>query len=282
MRIMAMYVLMACVVFRVGAAGESNHIPDTFETRRFGDLTLHVFTTTEGPSDITYIFETKNDLVLFELPSIHHLSRQLKAYVDKLGKPVAAILAGYHVGGASYYPGVPIYAHKNAVDFIDSGAEMRVRKVVAAGNPDFDFDVVRPDHLIASPGQTIGGVEFVFVTPTTSPIPGMNVIIPAINAYYQHALGGTSHPNLLSIDHIDVAIAELKQQEKGKYALMLDSHNGIETPAAIGRKIPYLEKLKEIRAANPTQEEFIKAVDETFPSYKGAAMLRATARNLYK
>lgn len=277
-----LYFCMVCVFCGVGSAGEAKQNSGTFESRSFDDVTLHIFTTTEGPGDITYILENKDTLVLFELPSIHHLSRQLKAYVDKLGKPVAAILVGYHVGGASYYPGIPIYAHKNAVDFIDSGAEMRVRKIVAAGNPDFDFDVIRPNNVVLSSGQTIGEIDFVFVTPTTSPIPGMNVIIPSINAYYQHVLGGASHPNLVSIDHIDAAIAELKQQAQGNFALMMDSHNGIEAPDAIERKIAYLEKLKDIRETSSNQEEFIKAVRDAYPLHKSENMLRATAKNLYK
>lgn len=94
-----------------GLSGENQQTPGSFATMRLDGLTLHVFTTTEGPGDISYIFETDDSLVLFELPSVHHLSRQLKAYVDDLSKPVAAILVAYHVGGASYYPGVPIHAH---------------------------------------------------------------------------------------------------------------------------------------------------------------------------
>ena len=40
----------------------------SFATLPFDSLTLRVFTTTEGPRDITYIFETKDSLVLFGCP----------------------------------------------------------------------------------------------------------------------------------------------------------------------------------------------------------------------
>ena len=254
----------------------------TFEKFDFEPFVLHVFTTTEGPGDVTYIFETNDTLVLFELPSIHHLSRQLKEYSDKLNKPVAAILAGYHVGGASYYPGVPVYASQTSLDFIDSGGEMALRKAIAATNPDFDLEVPRPENVVTGEKQTIGGIEFIFITPTTSPVPGMNIIIPSINAYYQHVLGGNSHPILKSVNHIDQVIAELQGQQAGNYALMLDSHNGVEQPSAIAQKIVYLEKLKEIRRTSKDEAAFINAMKTAFPHYSRERALTRTARNLFQ
>lgn len=257
-------------------------VTGTFEVLQFDKMKLHIFTTTQGPGDVSYVFETSDSLVLFELPSINHLSRQLKDYVDNLNKPVQAILVGYHVGGASYYPNVPIYASKYAINFIDSGEEMKVRKAIAATTADFDLNVIKPDNIVAPGKQTIAGIDFIFIEPTTSPIPGMNVVIPAIDAYYQHVLGGSSHPILLSMEHIDKVIAELKNQQQANYALMLDSHNGLEKPSAITKKIAYLEKLKNIRQSSSNQEEFVNAVKSAFPDYKGERALISTAKNLYR
>ena len=278
-----MKIAVLCYVFVISLVGVSlaDAAPGTFSKTELDDFTLHTFTTTEGPGDITYIFETKDGLVLFELPSIHHLSRQLKDYVVGLKKPVEAILAAYHVGGASYYPGIPIYASKAALDFIDSGEEMKVRKSIAANTPDFDLEVVRPDRLITEERLKIGGIEFLFITPTTSPIPGMNVVIPSINGYYQHVLGGGSHPLILSIEHMTKVLAELHAQKEGGFALFLDSHNGIEKPGAAVQKIAYLNELKKIRESSKDEETFVKNAQAAFPDYKGNATLSRTAKNLY-
>jgi hypothetical protein len=279
---MKIVLLSLAIVLCLGTSAlAQNQTPGTFETLKFDGLTLHVFTTTEGPGDISYIFETKETLVLFELPSIHHLSRQLKEYVNGLNKPIAAILVGYHVGGASYYSDIPIYASKYSVDFIDSGEEMKVRQFIASNTPDFDLEVIKPDNIVTSDKLTIAGIEFKFITPTTSPIPGMNVVIPSINAYYQHVLGAGTHPLLLSMGHIDKVIAELETQQKGNYSLFLDSHNGVEKPEAVAQKIAYLQKLKEIRQSSASETEFIEAVKTAFPDYK-TGMLSGMARNLYK
>ena len=275
-------ILLAIVFCFCTVALVQGQTTGTFKTMQFENgLTMHVFITTEGPGDIAYVLESKDSLVLFELPSIHHLSRQLKEYVEGLNKPVSAILVGYHVGGASYYPNVPIYASQYALDFIESGQEMKVRQSIADNTTDFDLNVVKPDHIVTADKMTIGNIEFIFVAPTTSPIPGMNVVIPSINAYYQHVLGAGSHPYLLSLEHIDKVIAELEVQQKGDYAFFMDSHNGIEAPEAHAQKIAYLQKLKQIRANSADEATFVKNVQTAFPQYK-PGMLSATAKSLYK
>lgn len=253
-----------------------------FSQRHFEGMTLHVYTTYDGAADVSYVFEKGDGLVLFELPSMHHLSRELKAYVEGLNKPVKAILAGYHVGGASYYPGVPVYAGKESLKFIDSGGEMAYRKMLAGLFEGFDLEVVRPTHVVDADSMEIGGITFRFVSPTTSPIPGMDVVIPEINAYYMHVLYDDSHPVLLSLEHIDRVTAELKAQKAGGYAFYLSSHNGIEGPDAIDRKIAYLEKTRRIREASATPEVFREKMNAAFPGHKKARFLARTTENLYK
>lgn len=253
-----------------------------FSQQKFETMTLHIYTTHDGAADVTYIFEKEDGLVLFELPSMHHLSKELKVYVDGLNKPVKAILAGYHVGGASYYPGVPVYAGKESVRFIDSGGEMAYRKMLAGLFEGFDLDVVRPTHVIETDRMEIGGIPFRFFSPTTSPIPGMDVVIPEINAYYMHVGYNDTHPVLLGMAHIDQVIAELKRQKAGGYAFYFSSHDGIEAPDALDRKIAYLEKTKAIRQASPTPDVFRANMNAAFPDHKKPRFLERTVENLYK
>jgi hypothetical protein len=55
-----------------------------------------------------------------------------------------------------------------------------------------------------------------------------------------------------------------------------------ETQAGVMQKLVYLKKVKELADKSLNRQEFISAVKEAFPSYKGENYLEMSASMLFK
>ncbi|RRD63894.1 MBL fold metallo-hydrolase [Fretibacterium sp. OH1220_COT-178] len=246
-------------------------------------LTVHAYNSAEGMLDGSVVFETEKELVLLEPQSMPESAKDLKRYINGLGKPLAAVIVSYHGAGLSHYKGIPIYASKAAVEFAKDGRAAALFENFAKGVPGFDSKVVVPDQSLEGPNASIGGIDFSLeYDDVPAPAPGMTIAVPSAKVVYLHMLGGDTHSILGSAGHIE-AFAEALRKMKGKgYELILTSHHVPEKPEALDKKIAYLEKTKEILTASGTKEEFVAAMKKAFPDYRGEGYLEMSAANLYK
>lgn len=106
--------------------------------------------------------------------------------------------------------------------------------------------------------------------------------IPAINAVYTHMLGKNSHSILTSLEHMEETAIALKTYQAKGYERILPSHGGPEGQDTVAEKLSYIEKAKELAAANGTAKDFIRAMQEAFPNYDGENYLEMTAGCLYQ
>jgi hypothetical protein len=205
----------------------------------------------------------------------------LKRYIDSLGKPLAAVIVGYHGSGPIPCEGVPVHGSRASVEFAKSGRSAALYGPFAKGAHGFDATVVVPDHIIEGETANIAGIDFA-LDYRDAPAPGMTIGVPSAKAVYLHMLGGDSHSILGGREHIDVFIGELEKIKSRGYELILTSHH---TPEAIGNldeKIAYLEKTKEILAASKTQGEFLASMKKTFPNHMCEHYLEMSAENLFR
>lgn len=247
------------------------------------DLTVHTYNSAEGMLDGSVVFETEKELVLLEPQSMPESAKELRRYIDGLGKPLAAVIVSYHGAGLSHYKGIPVYASKAAVEFAKDGRGAALFENFAKGVPGFDPEVVVPDQVLEGPNASIGGIDFSLeYDDVPAPAPGMTIAVPSAKVVYLHMLGGDTHSILGSAGHIE-AFAEALRKMKGEgYELILTSHHAPERPEALDKKIAYLEKTREILSVSKTKEDFVAAMKKAFPDYQGEGYLEMSAANLYK
>ena len=266
-----------------GAAFASEGYKGRIEKFEMPGVIVHAYNSAEGMLDGSAVFETEKELVLLEPQSMPESAKELKQYIDGLGKPLAAVIVAYHGAGLSPYKGVPIYASKAAVEFAKDGRGAALFENFAKGVPGFDPEVIVPDHVLEAPEAVLGGVAFALeYDDIPAPAPGMTVAVPSAKVVYLHMLGGDTHSILGGAEHIK-AFAEALRKMKGQgYELILTSHHAPERPEALDKKIAYLEKTLEILSASKTKEDFVAAMKQAFPDYQGEAYLEMSAANLYK
>ena len=266
-----------------GAAFALEGYAGKIETFERPGLTVHTYNSVEGMLDGSAIFETEKELVLLEPQSMPESAKELKRYIDGLGKPLAAVIVSYHGAGLAPYKGIPIYASKAATEFAGDGRGAALFENFAKGFPGFDPTVIVPDHVLEGPNASIGGIDFALeYDDTPAPAPGMIVAVPSAKVVYLHMLGGDTHSILGSAGHIDAFAEQLRKMKGEGYELILTSHHTPEKPEALDAKIAYLEKTKEILSASKTKEDFVAAMKEAFPDYQGEGYLEMSAANLYQ
>ncbi len=246
----------------------------------FGETKLHVFFTNDALGDVAYIVEGADALVGIELPSFTEGLEAWKAYTDGLGKPMADIFLCSHPAGASYITGMNVYGTQGAKDSIASGsayatAQGLYETFVEAFHGATDIAAV--NQVVSGP-VTVAGISFNLIERGEA----YDLEIPAVNAVYTHMLGKTSHSILTSLEHMDEITAALKTYQAKGYEKILSSHGGPEGQDAVAEKLSYIEKTKELAAANSTAADFIRAMQEAFPNYDGENYLEMTAGYLYQ
>lgn len=287
-------IVFACLVLsRAIAAGpiSDNALPvpnaNTYKgglgKYRLNDLTIHTYESREGYGDWSIVFENDANLVVLEPQTMPASAKELRRYLDGLGKPVAGILVSYHGVGPDSFPGVPIYASPAAVEFIKSGKAEKALAKFADAFPGVDPKVIVPTRVLNGDRITVGGIAFALKFEDNAfPMPGMDVALPEHAMYYMHALGGDTHSILGSLDDIEPFTAYLRRLKAEGFTVFLTSHHGPEAVADVDAKIAYLQKVKDVASASTSRQEFISEMKRLCPNLKGEHYLGMTAANLFK
>ena len=246
----------------------------------FGDTKLHVYNTGDALGDVAYIVEGKDALVGIELPGFTDGLNAWQNYIDTLGKPMNDLFLCDHVTGASYVEGVTIYGTQGAQESIASGSTYATTQGLYETFGD-DFhggsDMANINKVVSGT-VTVAGIDFNLIDHGET----YDLEIPSMNAIYTHMLGKTCHSILTSTDHMDAMLETLKSYQSAGYDWILTAHSGVEGQDAVAEKISYVEKTKELAAANDNADDFIVAMKEAFPDYTGENYLEMTAGYLYQ
>jgi hypothetical protein len=81
----------------------------------FGSIKLHSYKTNDVLSDVCYVLEGKDGLVLLESTAFKENVQELNNYMKSLKKPLQGMFLSYHSNGYNTYPAVPIYATEKAL-----------------------------------------------------------------------------------------------------------------------------------------------------------------------
>ena len=87
----------------------------------FGAARLHAYQTKDPIDNEVFLVEKGGKAVILESPCFFDNIRELTDYLTARKLEPAGMLVAYHGAGASFLPGVPKYATRNAVDYSAQG-----------------------------------------------------------------------------------------------------------------------------------------------------------------
>ena len=239
----------------------------------FGTVKLHAYKTNDFIDDEVFIVEKNGKAVIIEAPCFFDNIRELTDYLAGNKLDTVGLLLAYHMAGASFLPGVPVYATANADDYgHNGGGAGLIKNFTGAFGAIFDSSIFTVTNTIEPGKLTLGGIDFE-ITQTHE---AFDIVIPEINAVYTHMLGHDCHSIVAGAGHADGILAQLDGDEKAGYDLVLTSHYTPEDLKDVDAKIAYIKELKALAGKCKNAEEFKAAVKAKYPGYSGENYLDMT------
>ena len=240
----------------------------------FGAIKLHAYKTNDFIDDEVFIVERSGKAVIIEAPCFHDNIAELTAYLAGNKLDVAGMLLAYHMAGASFLPGAPVYATANADEYGHKGGGAGlIKNFTGAFGEIFDSSIFTVTKTIEAGKLSLGGIDFV-ITQTHE---AFDIEIPEINAVYTHMLGHDCHSIVAGAGHADAILGQLEGYVKAGYDLILTSHYTPEDLKDVAAKIAYIKELKVVAASCKNAAEFKAAVKAKYPQYSGENYLDMTA-----
>lgn len=239
-------------------------------------------TPAEFVSSSTYVVESENRLVLFDSHLTIPASRDFRAFVDSLGKPIDRLFIthshpDHHMGAATAFSDVPLYTADRVIPLMEFGAQSRLDQLEPVLGADLLPENVRiPDNGV-SDGQSveIDGVTYEFsVVAHAEDHWQLITRIPALRAA---SVGDLSY----SGDHLFLGVyfdgwrAVLQDLLADRQIdTFLAGHGGSGGPEILQADIAYLEAGKQAYAEADTAEELQTALEARFPDRGGEAIFQ--------
>jgi hypothetical protein len=253
----------------------------------FGDFKLRAFITADPMGDMSNIIEGKTEVVILEYASFTKDISAENDYIQKLGKPVAKVIADYHLGGLEKISPAQLVLIEGMPEFekgpVYSGM---LDSFTAAFSGAMDTSP-HGDAAIAALNSTenFAGIDFQFLPGPANDFPAAAIIIGG-KVRYTHWAPAKAHFSPLQIGHrdaVDAVLEDLKKAKASGCVLFTGGHGGgVSEIDAVEFQIAYLEKAKELLKTCANAEEFAAEMNQAYPNLAGGDNLTGLAQNLYK
>lgn len=239
----------------------------------FGTAKLHAYQTRDLIDDEVFVVEKNGRGFVLEYPCFFDNIAELEGYIADQGISIEGIVAAYHMAGASFLAGAPVYATREADEYGHAGGgKALIDNFTAAFGDAFDSSIPTVTNIIEGDELELAGVRMNIVRTADA----FDVEIPELNAVYTHMLGHDCHSIVAGAGHADAIIAQLRGYQDAGIDLVLTSHYTPEDLKDVQTKIDYLEDLKAIAAQFDDAASFKAAVQQRFPEYAGENYLDMT------
>lgn len=240
----------------------------------FGQVRLHAYRTADPIDDEVFVIEKNGRGFVIELPCFFDSIAALESYVRDAGIAIEGIVASYHMAGASFLAGMPVFATREADEYgHEGGGKALIDGFAETFGEAFDSSIVDVTTIIEGDELELAGVRMRVVRTSEA----FDLEIPEIDAVYTHMLGHDCHSIVAGAGHADAIAAQLRGYLERGIGLVLTSHYTPEDLKDVRTKIGYLEDLKAIAAECGDAEEFKAAVQARYPGYSGGNYLDMTA-----
>lgn len=270
---------MVAVVALSAAAQEKGH----FETYDLNGFKLHVYYTNDALGDASYIIEGTDSLVTLEQPLFKDNVKEYDARFASIGKPVAARITDYHLGGTD---GHDTFMAEGMPKFMNEGAYAAMMKGFAQnfGDAIVPLPTGQKDEVAFGTTEIWDRIPFRFNHGAATDFPGASILIGG-QVYFTHWVPMKAHESHLHITSpaaIDAEIAEARKSLESGASVFIGGHGGAASKDAVQFKIHYLMTMKKTLADNKTEDGFIAAMKRSYPGLAGENNLPDLAKTLYK
>lgn len=244
----------------------------------FETIKLHAYTAPkEALRTSTYVVEGPHKLVVIEPQFMNSLSKDFRAYVDTLGKPIDRVLVtdrdpDHYFGLAAGFSDVPAYALPNVISVIEKegpGLLEERRKIFGDEMPK---QHVAPTHALKTGKETIDCVHYRFDASTddeggqqiTIRLPDYGVIATGdISSNHCHIVPGkATAARLLAFD-----------KARKSYKLVLPA-NGVPADGRLfAENLAYLKSVDNDLKEATTAEAYEARLKQQYPDYDCDAYL---------
>lgn len=245
----------------------------TMSVYDFGSTKLHAYKTNDLIDDEVFIVEKNGKGFVIEYPCFFANIKELESYIADNNITIEGILASYHMAGATFLAGTPVYATKEADDYgHNGGGKALIDNFTAAFGDSFDSSIPEVTRYIESDTLELAGIELTIVRNADA----FDIEISELNVVYTHMLGHDCHSIVAGAAHADAIISQLEGYKTQGIDLILTSHYTPEDLKDVQTKIDYLENLKNIATTCSDAASFKQAVQKVYPEYAGENYLDMT------
>ena len=267
------------------AAAEQEEQKDSlvgvFQSYDLDGFKLHVYNSNDVMGDASYIVEGDSGLVVMEYPLFKVNAKEFADYIAELGKPIVTDITDYHLGGSDK---LPLTMPEGMPAFIEGPVYGGMMKSFAEqfGDTMVELPTQKAAEVPFGQTQNWAGVDFDFQHGATSDFPAASIIIGK-QVYYTHWTPAEAHISPLQVGNaaaVDAELAEAQNSLASGAKYFIGGHGGLAEKAQVEFKIAYLQKVKELLAANKDATTFAEALKAAYPELPGDA--DALAQALYK
>lgn len=239
----------------------------------FGSVKLHTYKTNDLIDDEVFIVEKNGKGFVIEYPCFFANIKELESYIADNNITIEGILASYHMAGATFLAGTPVYSTKEADDYgHNGGGKALIDNFTAAFGDSFDSSIPEVTHYIERDTLELAGIKLAIVRNADA----FDIEIPELNVVYTHMLGHDCHSIVAGAAHADAIISQLEGYKTQGIDLILTSHYTPEDLKDVQTKIDYLKNLKNIATTCSDAASFKQAVQKVYPEYAGENYLDMT------
>ncbi|MBI2377168.1 MAG: MBL fold metallo-hydrolase [Deltaproteobacteria bacterium] len=258
-----------------------------------GALTIHVISVPEeGEGTNLIVLETRNRLLMIDVPLLEPHARELDEYVRALEKPIDRILVTHahpdHWFTRSLWKDVPCQALKETIDEIKVLLPLQIGYHKQIHGEAMIADIQPPVEAIAPGTLIVDGLELKLDNyAETEDVALMVIEIPALKVLLaQDLVCIDTHLYLGTFDSnkqptIDRWIAALRALDKRDFDTIIPGHGPLGTARPFAHVIDYLEQSKDVIASSKTSAEFKEAMRARFPRHRVNLVLEMSAYMLY-
>lgn len=277
--------LVACMIIIVPGMSIAQ---SGFSVDKFDNFTFHTYQSNDPMGDVSFVIESKNELVILEPQAFKDNVFEFREYVQKLNKPVAKMLISFHpVGLKSYKEGESVITAPMEGFLHSDAAKGMLAHFKEAFKGAMDVEVVPFDSIIPSDSKLeIDGVTYTLYPTSLPGMPGVNVDIDGKVLYQHFAPAANTHASPFQIDSksaIEGALADAVKAKVNGYELFVGSHfPGKGEIEDLQFQINYLEKMKTAAAESENAEDFVQRMNKVYPEIGGMENLKVIAAKMYK
>lgn len=254
-----------------------------FDVRELNGFKLHIYLTEDQMGDASFIIEGNDSVVTLEQPLFKVNAKAFDDYLTALNKPVAKRIADFHIGNTGANP---IVMPQGMPDVVKGEAYSGMMNHFAEEYGDAIVPLPTGNTEEVAFGDTVvfAGIPFTFLKGASNDFPAANILIGK-DAVYSHWAPEKAHLNNLyagNIEGVDARIAELEEILATGASVFVGGHGNPATADDVKFRIGYLNKIKELRNAQPNAEAFTTALTEAYPGLSGEEGVAGLAESLYK